>query len=125
MLSPALVAKGFTFEAADVAGCSLCFSRCLLAVISDYGRYFEIIFAVSPGRVEKFPSFIACIRVRFFGSRVSDDKNSEVLLGFWVVYSGVPWRHWFNVLAPVFYCALFQNILLFVVLDWMMKREAP
>ena len=63
MFSSDLVDKGVLFAAADVAGCCFCWSRCLFAVISDFGRYFEISFSVSPGHVEKNPSLIAFSRV--------------------------------------------------------------
>ena len=46
-------------------------------------------------------------------------------MGFWAICSGVPRNYWFNVLVPMFDCDLLQNIGFFVVLDWLMKREAP
>ena len=64
MFSPASVDKGVTFAAdaaaSDAASVScFCWSRCHFAVISDSERYFEIIFSMSPGHVEKDPSLIA------------------------------------------------------------------
>ena len=67
MFSHDFVDKGVTFAAAAAAGRCFCCSRCPFDVISDYGRYFEISFYVSPGHVEKDPSLIACIRVRLVG----------------------------------------------------------
>ena len=76
MFSPALVDKGATFAADAAAGRCFCWSRFPVAVISDSGRYFEIIFYVSPGHVEKDPSLIVWSRVRFWlGSRGSDGKK--------------------------------------------------
>ena len=68
MLSPALVDKCVTFAAAAAAGCCICWYRCPFDVISDSRRYFEIIFSVSPGHVEKDPSLIAWSRVILVGS---------------------------------------------------------
>ena len=69
MLSPALVAKGVTFAAADAVGSCFFWYRFPSAVISNSGRYFEISLSVSPGHVTKDPSLIACSRVRFVGQR--------------------------------------------------------
>ena len=67
VVSPILVDKGVTFAAAAASGRCFCWSRCLFAVISVSGRYFEIRFSVIPGHVEKDPSLIACISVRLVG----------------------------------------------------------
>ena len=48
-------------------------------MISDYGRYFEIIFSVSPDHIEKDPSLIAWSRVLWLGSRGSDGKKLLIL----------------------------------------------
>ena len=69
MFSPGFVDKGVTFSASDATSrCFFC-SRCPFAVISDYGRYFEISFSVSPVHVEKDPSLIAWSRVRLVGQQ--------------------------------------------------------
>ena len=39
--------------------------------------------------------------------------------------SGVLRRHWFNALTPYFVCALFHHFRLFVIMGWMVQREAP
>ena len=62
MFSSDLVAKGVTFSIADSAFHCFFWSRFPLDVISDYGRYFEMSLSVSPGRVTKDPSLIACSR---------------------------------------------------------------
>ena len=67
MFSPDLVDKGVTFAAAAAAGHCFCWFRCIFAVISDSGGYFEIGFSVSPGRIEKDQSLITWIRVRLVG----------------------------------------------------------
>ena len=41
----------------------------LFAVISNSGRYFEIIFSVSPGHVDNDPSLIYWSRVRLVGQQ--------------------------------------------------------
>ena len=69
MLPPALVAKVFIFSSAAAAGNCFCWSRRTLAVISDSGRYFEMIFAMSTGHVAKAPSLIYWSRVSFFGQQ--------------------------------------------------------
>ena len=69
MFSPDLVDKGVTFAASAAAGRCFCWSRCPFDVISDSGRYFEIILSVSPGHVEKDPSLIAWSRVRLVGQQ--------------------------------------------------------
>ena len=69
MFSPDLVDKGVTFSAAAAAGRCFCWSRCPFAVISDSGRYFEIIFSVSPGHVEKDLSLIVWSRVCLVGQQ--------------------------------------------------------
>ena len=69
MFSPSLVYKGVTFAAAATSGRCFCWSRCHFGMISDYGRYFEMSFSVSPGRVEKDPSLIACIRICLVGQQ--------------------------------------------------------
>ena len=69
MFSPYLVDKGVKFAADAATGCCFCWSRCPFSMISDSGRHFEISFSVSPGHVEKDPSFIAWIRVRLVGQR--------------------------------------------------------
>ena len=63
MFSPVLVDKGVTFDAAAAAGLCLCWYMDPFAVISDSGRYFEIIFSVSTGHVDKDPYLISWIRV--------------------------------------------------------------
>ena len=70
MFFPYLVDKGVTFAADAATGRILFWSRCPFAVISDSGRYFEIILSVSPGHIEKDPSLIACIRVRLVGHQI-------------------------------------------------------
>ena len=57
-------------------------------MISDFGRYFVIIFAVRSGHVEKDPSFIAWRRVILLGSRGSDDK---IWLGLLGMSGDIPW----------------------------------
>ena len=69
MFSSSLVAIGVTFAAADPAGRCFYWSRFPLTVISDYGRYLEIIFYLSPGHGAKDPSSIVWIRVRFGGKQ--------------------------------------------------------
>ena len=64
MFSPYLVDKVVTFSADAAAGSCFLWSRCHFSVISDFGRYFEISFSVSPGHVEKDPSLISWSRVR-------------------------------------------------------------
>ena len=69
MFSPALADTGVTFAAAAAAGCCFCWSSCHFALISNSGRYFEMIHPVSPGHVEKDPYFIAWSRVRLVGQQ--------------------------------------------------------
>ena len=69
MFSPALVDKGVTFAAAASAGRFFCWYRCLFAVISYSGGYFEISFSVGPVHVEKDPFLIAWSRVRLVGKQ--------------------------------------------------------
>ena len=69
MLSPALVDKVVTFAVAAAASRCFCWSRYPFSVISDSGRYFEIIFYVSPGHVEKDPYLIVWIRVCLVGQQ--------------------------------------------------------
>ena len=69
MFSLDLVDIGVTFASYDATGFCLCWSRCPLVVISDSGRYFEIIFALIPGHVAKDPLLIAGIRVHFVGQQ--------------------------------------------------------
>ena len=69
MFYPDFVDKGVTFAADADAGRCFCWSRCPFDVIYDSGRYFEISFSVSPGHVEKDPSWIAWIRVRLVGQQ--------------------------------------------------------
>ena len=71
MFSHAVVDKGVTSAASYTAGRFLCWSRCPLAVIADYGRYLEMVFSVIPGHFAKDPSLISCIRV-FFGWAAKD-----------------------------------------------------
>ena len=69
MLSATLVDKGVSFAAVDAAGRCFFWSRCLVSVISDSRRFFEISLSVGPGHVEKDPSLIAWIRVRLIGQQ--------------------------------------------------------
>ena len=69
MFSPALVDKGVTFAEAAATGRCFYWSRCHFSVIYDSGRYFGIIFSVSPVYVEKDPSLIDCSRVRLVGKQ--------------------------------------------------------
>ena len=69
MFSPYLVDKGVTFDSDDAAGRCLCWYRCPFAVISDYGRKFEINFSVSPVHVDMDPSLIAWNRVLLVGQQ--------------------------------------------------------
>ena len=70
IFSPALVSIGFTILAAATTSYCVCWSKWPLEMISDYGRYFVIIFSVRPVHVEKDPSLIACIRVSFVGNHI-------------------------------------------------------
>ena len=69
MFYPTLVDKGVTFSAESAAGCCFYWSGCPLAVISDYGRYFEISLYVSPGHVANDPSLIAWSKARLVGQQ--------------------------------------------------------
>ena len=69
MFSPGLVDKGVTFAAAAESGCCFCWSRCPFDVIYNSGIYFEIIFSVIPGHVEKDQSFIVWSRVNLVGQQ--------------------------------------------------------
>ena len=64
MFSPLLVDKGVKFPADVAAGRCFIWSRCPFAVISNYRRYFEISFSMSPVHVEKDPYLIDWSRVR-------------------------------------------------------------
>ena len=77
MFYPGLVDKNVIFSAAAASGRCFCCSRCPFAVISDYGRYFEMIFAVCTGHVSKAPSLIDWSRVSFLGGRGLDDKIAK------------------------------------------------
>ena len=70
MFSLALVDTCVTFSAASAAGRCFCWSRCHFAVIYYSGRYFEIIFSVSPGHVDNDPSLISWSRVRLVGQQM-------------------------------------------------------
>ena len=69
LFPPDLVDKGVTFASASAAGRCVFWSRCHFDVISDSGRYFDIIFSVSPGHVEMDPSLISWSRVRLVGQQ--------------------------------------------------------
>ena len=69
MFSPTLVDKCATLSATAATDRCFCWSKFPLAVISDSGRYFEIIFSLSPLHVAKDPSLIAWIRVSLFGQK--------------------------------------------------------
>ena len=55
-----------------------------MAVISDSGIFFQIIFSVSPGHVSKDLSLISWSRVCFLGSRGYDDKTWISIVGMLV-----------------------------------------
>ena len=97
MFSPDLVDKGVTFSDAAASGHCFCVSRCHFAVIYDYGKYFEIIFSVSHGHVEKDPSLIAWIRVLWLVSRRCDGKKPLSLSG---MMGDMLW----GAVSPLFYC---------------------
>ena len=70
MFSPDLVDKGVTFAAAASSGSFFCWFWCPLAVIYDFGIYFDIIFSVIPGYVTKDPYLISWSRVHLVGQQI-------------------------------------------------------
>ena len=104
LFSPALVDISVTFAAASATGRCFYWSRCPLAAISDYGRYFVISLAVSTSHVAKDPSLITW--VRFFFVRHQMILLWNMAKSYWDVGQYAPecsgcWNHFLLVLCDI------------------------